>query len=75
METESLTLFRRRDIEALAARLTREGHEVWPLNLHPGQAEVDAVVDLPPFGSDPHLKLLVARHVTTSIGIAVRKRA
>jgi hypothetical protein len=47
---------------------------VWPLNLHPGHAEVDAVVDLPPFGSDPHLKLLVARHVTTSIGIAVRKR-
>lgn len=73
VEEKGLCLFRRRDIAALAARLAAEGHEVWPVNLHPGDRPVDEVIDLPPPG-DPHLKLFVGRFVTTSIGIAVRKR-
>lgn len=72
-ESEGLSLFRKRDIEALLGRLTAAGHDVWPLNLHPGLAEIDEFIDLPPFAL-PHLKLQVASTTTTSIGLAVRKK-
>ncbi len=71
-EAPGLSLFRKRDIEALAARLTAAGHDVWPLNFHPGDQALDEHIDLPPYAM-PHLKLLVAQYVTTSIGIAVRR--
>jgi hypothetical protein len=64
--------FRKRDIEALASRLIAAGHEVAPLNFHPGEAEIDTYIDLPPYAL-PHLKLLAADYVTTSIGLIVRK--
>ena len=72
-EDAALSLFRKRDIEALLGRLADAGHEVWPLNLHPGTTAVDEHIDLPPYAL-PHLKLRVANYVTTSIGLVVRKR-
>ena len=71
-EHPTLSLFRRRDIESLYARLIEEGHKPWPLNLFPGIGELDAFVDLPPFAT-PHLKIQVDRYVTTSIGLVVQK--
>jgi len=73
VEEPNFSIPRRRDIEALVTRLTRAGHEVLPLNLHPGHDTADGLVDTPPYGL-PHLKLQVGDHVVTSIGIAVRKR-
>jgi SAM-dependent methyltransferase len=74
IETPGLSIYRRRDIEALLSRLAAQGHQLLPLNLHPGNAMLDAVVDLPPYGL-PHLKVQVAALTVTSIGIAVRRRA
>ena len=71
-DTAGLCLFRKRDIEALLGRLAAAGHRVWPLNLHPGTAAVDAHIDLPPYAM-PHLKLAVGQYVTTSIGLVVQK--
>lgn len=71
-EHPTLSLFRKRDIEDLYARLIAAGHKVWPLNLHPGTGPADAHIDLPPYGR-PHLKLEVASYVTTSIGLVVEK--
>ena len=71
-DTAGLCLFRKQDLEAMLGRLAAAGHEVWPLNLHPGSAALDAHVDLPPYAM-PHLKLALGRYVTTSIGLAVRK--
>lgn len=71
-ESPGLSLFRRQDILALAGRLVAAGHEVWPLNFHPGDRPLDEHIDLPPF-SLPHLKLMAGRYVQTSIGIAVRR--
>ena len=71
-DTAGLCLFRKQDLEAMLGRLAAAGHEVWPLNLHPGSAAMDAHVDLPPYAM-PHLKLALGRYVTTSIGLAVRK--
>ena len=73
-EDTAVSLFRKRDIEALLGRLADAGHEVWPLNLHPGTTPMDEFIDLPPY-SLPHLKLRAARYVLTSIGLVVRKRA
>ncbi|WP_052213851.1 class I SAM-dependent methyltransferase [Belnapia sp. F-4-1] len=72
LEAPNLAFFRKRDIEELASRLVAAGHQVSPLNFHPGEAELDAVIDLPPYAL-PHLKLLAADYVTTSIGLVIRK--
>lgn len=71
-ESRGTSLFRRQDMLQLAQRLGEAGHEVWPLNFHPGLGEVDEHIDLPPFAM-PHLKLALQRYVTTSFGIAVRR--
>ena len=72
LETPGLSYFRRRDIEALLDGLAARGHVVWPLNLHPGDAPLDAYIDLPPYGL-PHLKLEALGQVSTSIGIVVQR--
>ena len=71
-EDSTLSLFRKRDIECLYGQLIEEGHQPWPLNFFPGNGNIDALVDLPPFAL-PHLKLQVGKYVTTSIGLIVRK--
>jgi SAM-dependent methyltransferase len=72
LEIPTLSLFRKRDIEALYGRLIAAGHKVWPLNLHPGTGPADEHIDLPPFGS-PHLKVAVRAYATTSIGLVIEK--
>jgi 2-polyprenyl-3-methyl-5-hydroxy-6-metoxy-1,4-benzoquinol methylase len=72
LETPGLSYFRRRDIERLLDRLAARGHVVWPLNLHPGDAPLDAHIDVPPYGL-PHLKLEAMGQVSTSIGIVVQR--
>ncbi|WP_149536987.1 methyltransferase domain-containing protein [Siccirubricoccus phaeus] len=71
-EAANLCLYRKRDVEALMARLVAAGHAPLPLNFHPGAEKLDEHVDLPPYAL-PHLKLKVGRYVTTSIGLAIRK--
>jgi SAM-dependent methyltransferase len=66
------SLYRKRDIVGLLRALRDEGHDVWPLNLHPGDTLLDEVIDLPPY-SPVHLKLALRRFISTSIGIVVRR--
>jgi hypothetical protein len=73
LESRGLSLFRRQDFERLLSRLLDEGHEVAPLNLHPGTGPADHHVDTPPW-SLPHLRLDAGKYVTTSIGIVARRR-
>jgi hypothetical protein len=63
-------LFRRRDVEALADRLRRQGHRV-TLDFTAGSGPADHHVDLPPYPQDVHLKLMVAGYVVTSFGLTV----
>ncbi|WP_375394321.1 hypothetical protein [uncultured Sphingomonas sp.] len=67
-------LFRRRDIETLAIRLLRAGHDVAPLCYDIGTEPIDAHIDVAPYADVPHLKLALAGYVTTSFGLIVRKR-
>ena len=65
-------LFRRRDIERMAAGCAALGHEI-ALDLHPGDGLADGTIDAPPYTHNPHLKIQLAGYVTTSIGLIVRK--
>lgn len=72
VEHPEIVVYRRRDIEAFAARLRAKGHRI-ELNLNPGDRELDRYVDLPPYCQDPHVKLLLRGFVSTSIGLLVQK--
>lgn len=78
----STVLFQRRHIEALGERLAEAGHELLPVDFHPGRGVLDQFVDLPPFSEEggalpvadtPHLRLAMGEHVATSIGLIIRK--
>jgi hypothetical protein len=64
---------RRRDFEALAERLARNGHHMETLNFDAGKAPLDRYVDVPPYREDGHLKLLLERYASTSFGLTVHK--
>lgn len=71
LETGGTVLFRKQDIRLLARMLEIRGHKVMPLNFYPGATEIDEYIDVPPYGSDPHLRLEIAAYKCTSIGLAV----
>ena len=75
LESPTLSVFRRRDIEGLVHALESEGHRVWPLNLQPGAGPVDRYVDVPPYRAEPHLKLRLSRFVITSFGLVIERSA
>lgn len=72
VDTPSLAIHRKRDMEELASRLRAAGHDVQPLNFHPGSAEMDDYIDHPPYEIHP-LKIEEEKYVITSFGLAVRK--
>jgi hypothetical protein len=65
-------LFRRRDIEEIAARLRAAGHEV-DVDFTAGSLPADHWVDMPPYKEDVHLKLLLDGYVISSYGLIIRK--
>ena len=75
IESEDLSLFRRRDIEQLLAELTSEGFLVSPIDWSAGEGFAETVVDLPPFDGrgEPHLRLKIGDYTSTSIGIIVER--
>jgi hypothetical protein len=66
-------LFRRRDLEALAGRLAAKGHIMTPLDLDPGEGELDRYLDVPPYRDEPHLKLALEGYAITSVGLVVQR--
>jgi hypothetical protein len=73
LEEGSTVLYRRRDLEALAARLEGQGHQVAALDLDAGHGALDEYVDLPPYVDAPHLRLLYRQFVTTSVALVTRR--
>jgi hypothetical protein len=68
---ESLSVYRKCDMEELTQRLTVSGHIVLPWNFDHGNALTDNYVDLPPYRYEPHVKLMIDRFVCTSCAIIV----
>jgi hypothetical protein len=73
IESENLSIYRRRDVEAMANRLTNLGYSVAPLDLEPRMGFVETVIDLPPYRHSPHLRLRIDKYDCTSVGIIITK--
>jgi len=71
IDNQPTVLFRRQDIDTLAADLASQGHEI-VLNYNAGSGPFDRHIDVPPW-SGIHLKLQLEQYVTTSIGLIVKK--
>ena len=72
IEQGSTVLFRKRDIEDLSNRLKVGGHEVAQLDLSLGDDLIEDFVDMPPYRDNMHLRLMIEKFVTTSIGLVIR---
>jgi hypothetical protein len=73
LETDLCVLYRKQDLERLSRTLEERGHRVEPLRIEPGELPPDYLVDLPPYTNNPHLKMLFASYVTTSVGMVARR--
>ncbi len=73
LESVGLSLFRRRDLEGLVDELRTRGHHVAPFVVAPDSYYLDHVVDLPPYQSQPHLKLQLEGYTTTSAGLVITR--
>lgn len=73
LESPTLSIYRRCDIQTLISRLEAAGHSVEPLDLDKGTTFVDQHIDLPPYRNEPHLRLRIGSYDCTSVGIIVTR--
>jgi 2-polyprenyl-3-methyl-5-hydroxy-6-metoxy-1,4-benzoquinol methylase len=73
IETEGTSIYRKRDIEELVEELRQNNFDISPVNFFSGDRVEDGFIDVPPYSSDIHLKLLLSGTVTTSIGLVIYK--
>ena len=73
VESHDTVIFRNRDLVELVQRLRDRGHIVEPFVVAPNSHYLDFHIDVPPYAHNPHLKLLLWEHITTSAGIVVRR--
>jgi hypothetical protein len=71
IDHQQTVLFRRQDIDRLAAELTSQGHEI-VLNYNTVRGPFDPHIDVPPW-SGIHLKLQLEQYVTASLGLLIQK--
>ena len=74
IDVPGLCIFRKKDMLYLAEELERLGYRVEPFDWNIGHTVYDGFVDLPPYCyKDLHLRFLLEKYPTTSIGIIVYK--
>lgn len=73
IDNADTVLFRRRDLEDLAARLTAQGHRVAPFDFSMGAGLVEQYVDVMPYRDQPHLRMSLWGHPTTSVGLVIQR--
>ena len=73
LESEYLSIYRQRDIQDLIDRLGKAGHRVEPMNFSVGKGFIENLIDLPPYGIDPSIRIRLQDYDCTSIGIIVTK--
>lgn len=71
-DTPTMSFYRRRDIEGLAAKLLSQGHCL-VLNLTRSNSPIDNHVDKPPFDYELTMNALVCGYLITSIGLIIQK--
>lgn len=73
-DNDPTVVFRRRDLEAIAANLRQKGHFVEELDYSLGGLQEDFAVDIFPHEQKVHLKLQIGPFVVSSIGLIIRKK-
>jgi len=73
IDNSGCVLFRKKDIERLVEQLVQDGFIVEPLDLNNGCELVEKYVDIPPYGDEPHLRLLINKFICTSVGLIIQK--
>ncbi|MGG1073100.1 SAM-dependent methyltransferase [Priestia megaterium] len=66
-------IFRKQDIEGIVNELRKEGHTI-EIDFTVGTGSIESYVDIPPYTSDHHLRLLLGSFVSTSIGLIIVKK-
>lgn len=74
IDYQEVVLFRRQDILSLKERLESLGHYVEPISFDTGNQPYDKHIDMPPYRSEPHLKLQFNQYKITSILLLIQKR-
>lgn len=65
-------LFRKRDIEWMVRELRDRSHII-EMDYTVGTGNIESHIDLPPYKNEPHLRLMLKRHVSTSICLNIKK--
>jgi hypothetical protein len=73
IEAGPTVLYRRRDMLELIDRLERRGHRVVPFAIAPDSHVLDSFVDTPPYNAPVQMKLRLGDHVSTSVGLVIRR--
>jgi hypothetical protein len=71
VDTGGTVIYRKRDMEGLVESLRARGHKVASFSVGPDAHLLDHYIDVPPYTAYPHLKLRLAKYVTTSAGIMI----
>ncbi|KAJ3119227.1 hypothetical protein HK098_005672 [Nowakowskiella sp. JEL0407] len=66
-------LWRKPDVEYLVHALQVLGYEVMPVDFNAGTEPYDQKIDVPPYTPNPHIKLQIGQHVSTSFGFIIKK--
>lgn len=72
LESGPTVLFRRKDIEKLQTDLRLLGYTI-DIDFTLGTKFIDNYIDIPPYCDEMHLRLLVSKYVTTSIGLIIER--
>lgn len=73
VEEGGTVLFRQQDIRRIVETLRAEGHEV-EIDYEGGSQPFDNYIDVAPYKQNPHLKLVLAAYVITSIALIIKKK-
>ena len=71
VDNSGTVIFRRRDILEMQRRVRAAGHYMADVDFDSGDQPADCHIDAPPYLHDPHLKVLLHNHVSTSIGLII----
>jgi hypothetical protein len=69
----SSVIFRVCDFREMRDSLTSNGHIVEPLDFRLDGSRFDDIVCFPPYGQNPHFKLLIDKYLSTSFGLIIQK--
>lgn len=72
VDNSDTVLFRKKDIDRLINDLGVKGHKVEAI-FNSGSSPLDKFFDVPPYSDYTHLKLMIDKYVTTSIGLIITR--